>query len=107
MNALDHSSGLWKPEAARTRGEWRRKNQSRNIRPRTNAPQKSIHFAAMVSPETMKTTPVRYAQNMPEPGIQAGIRLAMKRGMRKWLTPKTTEEIAKTYGPDPIKALTT
>jgi hypothetical protein len=62
--------------------------------PRRIAAGRSMIPAAMLMPVAMKATPVKYAQNN-GPGIHAGMRLAMKRGIRRWLTPKTTEETAK------------
>jgi len=62
--------------------------------PSQKAPHRAITPVAMLIPATMNPAPVRYAQNKPT-GIQAGTRLAMNWRTRKWVTPKTTDDIAK------------
>jgi len=54
MNALDHSSGLWKRDALINRRMWRNRNQIRNIAPSKVAAQRSIHLTAMLSPAAIK-----------------------------------------------------
>jgi len=61
--------------------------------PSQKAPHRAINPVATLIPAAMNPAPVRYAQNKP-PGIDAGTRLAMNRGTRKWVTPKTTDDTA-------------
>jgi len=62
-----------------------------------NAPQRASTPVTMLIPAAMNAAPV----SMPEqaPGIQAGTRLAMARGMSKCVMPKTTEQSRKDKGP--------
>ena len=91
-NRLDHSAGIRGCNA--TLGACSIRNHKRSITPCQNAPQRASTPVTMLIPAAMNAAPVKYAQNKP-PGIQAGTRLAMARGMSKCVMPKTTEQIAK------------
>ena len=57
-----------------------------------------IHFVAMLTPAATNAAAVKYAQNMADPGIQAGTRLAITPRTRKWSMPKITEQTTLSHG---------
>jgi hypothetical protein len=78
IKALEHSFGafgLWEWNAITTLGEWRIKNQIKNIVPSMSPAHRSILLIRMLIPAATKAAPVKDAQNKP-PGSQAGTRLA-------------------------------